>query len=103
VTSGEPWPSLSYGNSPAFTQAAGLRQDTVSAFLRRSGKEKAVDDATPIRKDGVQPIYVPDLRDVTLAELAEDHDGTVRQLAQKAVESANDPHRVAVATFNSAI
>jgi FXSXX-COOH protein len=62
-----------------------------------------VDDATPIRKGGAQPIEIADLREIPLSQLAADPDGVVGVLVNGVLECADDPQRVRVATFNSVI
>jgi FXSXX-COOH protein len=56
---------------------------------------------SPIRPGGGEPVLIPDVRDVPLGDLALDAD--VRQIVRSVMGSLEDPSRVRVAMFNSAI
>ena len=56
---------------------------------------------SPIRPGGSEHAPIPDVRDVPLRDLA--LDAGVRCIVRRVMESLEDPSRVRVAMFNSAI
>jgi FXSXX-COOH protein len=56
---------------------------------------------SPVRPGGAGPVPIADVRDVPLGVLAQDAD--VRRIVGRVMESLEDPSRVRVAMFNSAI
>jgi len=55
----------------------------------------------PIRPDGAEPAKIVDVRDVPLRDLAQD--AAVRHMVSRVTGSIEDPSRIRVAMFNSAI
>jgi FXSXX-COOH protein len=60
-------------------------------------------DATLVQEDGPQASLIADVRDVPLAQLATDTDGTAAVLVVRFLEGIGSPSRVQAMTFNSAI
>ena len=56
---------------------------------------------SPVRPGGAEPVPIADVRDVPLGDLAQDAD--VRRMISRIIESQEDPSRVRVAMFQSAI
>lgn len=56
---------------------------------------------SPIRPGRTEPVPIADVRDVPLGDLAQDAD--IRHMVSRVMGNLEDPSRVRVAMFNSAI